>query len=398
MSETSEIKAHSVQEASSVAEGAGLPMALNRLVLYNFKSYEQAEFDFSAPVICITGNNGCGKTNLLDAIHYLSYCKSYFNPIDSQNIRQGEEQCSITAEVARGTSEEQLICAMRAGQRKIFKRNHKEYDRLADHIGWMPSVIITPYDGELIHEGSEVRRKFLDSTISQLSRPYLDHLIQYNHSLLQRNNLLKSMGQQRRFNAELLEPWDFQLVRHGEVIHEARTNYLKAYIPLFSTIYEEISGVAEIPSISYSSDLNDQKFGEILIANHERDRHAERTTVGIHKDELEFTLRGMSLKKYASQGQQKSFLIALKLAQFVYLRNIQRYNPILMLDDLFDKLDESRVSNLLSWLKRHQVGQVFITDTHSDRIPMLLDQLEMASETWNIQRDGQYIKLNNPQA
>lgn len=358
---------------------------LKKLSLYQFKSYANATLSFHERVVCLLGNNGAGKTNLLDAIHYLTACKSYFNAIDSQNILHSFSEAAINGEFELGGAPELIVCGIRKGQKKIFKKNHKEYERLADHVGFIPAVIITPYDIELILEGSEVRRKFIDSTISQHSRKYLDHLMAYNQALQQRNNLIKLMAAKGPLPAELLEPWDAQLIAYGEDIHHARMAFIDQFNPLFSDIYTAISGVNEAPALQYESDLSKAPFAELLVKSREKDRALERTSVGIHRDELSFSLNGFPLKKFASQGQQKSFLIALKLAQYQLLRNNCRKNPILLLDDLFDKLDANRVKNMLAWIQNNRAGQVFITDTDLVRIPQLLHQLSIPCEVWEIQ-------------
>jgi DNA replication and repair protein RecF len=361
-----------------------LRVKLERLTLYQFKNYASTELHFSAPVVCFLGNNGSGKTNLLDAIHYLSFSKSYFNTADSQNILHGEDQCSITGDFVRGELPEHIVCTLRKGLRKVFKRNHKEYDRMADHIGLLPSVIITPYDAELIYDGSEVRRKFMDSTISQRSAVYLDHLIQYNQALQQRNNLLKQMAERNQFTEELLEPWDFQLANHGRVLFEMRNSFVSEFTPLFERIYHFVTNGKETPKVGYTADLANSSFEDLLLKSRQKDRVLQRTCVGVHKDELEFELNGLSLKKFASQGQQKSFLISLKLAQLAYLKEHLKINPLLLLDDLYDKVDDGRVARLLLWLKENPCGQVFITDTNTERIPAILQRMHIDMQCFEV--------------
>lgn len=359
---------------------------LQHLSLYNFKNYDEAVLDFTKQVVCFVGDNGSGKTNLLDAIHYLSTCKSFFNPIDSQNIRLESDQCSITGEFRRDGHQEQIICTLRKNQRKVMKRNFKEYERLAEHIGLLPAVIVTPYDIELIWEGSEVRRKFLDATISSLSRSYLDQLVAYNHALLQRNNLLKSFGKSGKFNTEALEPWNYQLIEKGTFIYNERKKFIAEFTEEFAEVYSMISGGAEVTGINYESDLNDTDFETLLAKNADRDRILERTSAGVHRDDLDFTILNHPLKKYGSQGQQKSFLFALKLAQYQFLRHHQTMNPIIMLDDLFDKIDERRMNHILDWLAKNDVGQIFITDTHVTRIPEILGSRNLSYEVWEVNR------------
>jgi DNA replication and repair protein RecF len=369
---------------------------LTRLSLYQFKCYPEAHLTFSSPVVCFLGHNGAGKTNLLDAIHYLSFSKSYFNSVDAQNISSDKEECSITGEFVRGGQPELISCAWRKGQRKVLRRNQKEYDKLAQHIGLLPAVMITPYDVDLILEGSEVRRRFIDSTLSQISPAYLDHLVQYNQALQQRNALLKQLG--RSVTHDLTEPWDHQLAVHGEAIYAERSAFIEAFLPLFVQVYREISGGRETPSLRYSSDLHSGKLMDQLRDTLERDKALERTTKGIHKDELEFDLDDRMIRKFGSQGQQKSFLISLKLAQLMYLRDKSGMNPLLMLDDLYDKLDESRVHNLLRWIHDHHQGQLFITDTHPDRIPNLLKGLHISHEVWDVDQAACALKFRTNEA
>ncbi len=365
---------------------------LERLSLYNFKNYNEAALEFKNKVVCFAGNNGSGKTNLLDAIHYLSVCRSFFNPADSQNILTGNDQGSITGEFVRDEMPEQIVCGLRKGQRKVFKRNFKEYDKLADHIGLLPVVIITPYDIELIWEGSEVRRKFLDATISQQSRPYLEALVSYNHALLQRNNLLKNFGTRGGYSTDLLEPWDYLLIEHGNFIFEERKKFIEEFSQEFKSVYQTICEGREETEVVYESELLHTPLETLLKNNQDKDRILERTSSGIHKDDLDFSIGGMPLKKYASQGQQKSFLFALKFAQYRYIRQHQQHNPILLLDDLLDKIDEGRLMQILRWLKENETGQVFITDTHLLRIPKLLNDMQITNEVWKIS-NGTAVKV-----
>lgn len=357
---------------------------IEHLKLYNFKNYEEAELEFRHKVVCFTGDNGSGKTNLLDAIYYLCTSKSFFNPIDSQNIKNGHEQASITGDFIRDDMPETIVCGLRKSQRKLLKRNFKEYDKLADHIGLLPAVIITPYDIELIWEGSEYRRKFIDATISQHSKSYLEALLAYNHALNQRNNLLKSFGQKGGYAVESLEPWDYQLIEHGGFIYNERKKFIEEFVVDFRAAYQTICQGVENTDILYDSELHKFSMGEMLTANREKDRILERTTAGIHKDDLIFNIENMPVKKFGSQGQQKSFLFALKFAQYLFVRKHQQHNPLLLLDDLLDKIDEKRLIQILSWLKTHNTGQIFITDTHTKRIPELLKEIEMTHEVWEI--------------
>jgi len=353
-------------------------MFLQKLSLSNFKNYELADLVFSDKINCFTGNNGVGKTNLLDAIHYLSFCKSYFNPADTQNIRHGQEYFAINGSFQRnGDSPDLVQCVQKRNQRKRFLLNKKEYDRLADHIGHFPLVMISPYDRDLINEGSEVRRRYIDSVISQFDKLYLDDLIQYNKVLQQRNALLKSFAEKAYFDQSQLEIWDEQMVRLGTLLFEKRSLFLQSFIPIFQHYYTFLSGGVEKVDVNYDSQLGKAEMASLIRESLPRDRSAQFSTVGIHKDDLDFTLDGFQVKKYGSQGQQKSFVVAIKLAQFDYTRNVKGYKPILLLDDVFDKLDDMRVQQLISLVSKHNFGQVFITDTSEDRIRRIFDSMDI---------------------
>ena len=343
-------------------------MYLKKLSILNFKNYSEAEIEFSSQVNCLTGNNGEGKTNVLDAIHYLSFCKSFFNSIDSQNILHEAPFFLIQGSYASEDKDEEIYCGLKRNQKKQFKRNKKEYQRLADHIGLFPLVMISPADSELVTEGSESRRRFIDSVIAQFDRGYLEDLISYNKVLSHRNALLKQFADSRHFDIESLEIWDMQLIEYGTKVFEKRKNFINSFIAIFQKYYELISGGREQVGINYLSHLNDASFSDALIKALSRDRAMEYSTVGIHKDELEFTINGHALKKFASQGQQKSFLIALKLAQFDFIKNIKNVTPILLLDDIYDKLDDFRVKQLMELVCSDNFGQLFITDTHPTRL------------------------------
>jgi DNA replication and repair protein RecF len=357
---------------------------LQKLSLYNFKNYEELSIALHPQLNCFLGNNGSGKTNLLDAIYYLCNCKSYFNAVDSQNILFEGDQFALTGEFLRDHQPEQIVCSVRRNQRKIVKRNHKEYERLAEHIGLLPCVMITPYDIELIWDGSEVRRKFLDATLALLSRRYLDDLIAYNHALLQRNTVLKTYSKQSHFPDDFLEIWDAQLIDRATAIHEARASFLREFLGVFKRVYHEISGAAEEVSFEYSSELNEATMEQLLKNNNRRDKLLERTSAGVHRDDIDFSLEGNALKKFASQGQQKSFLFALKFAQYLFIKEAGGIKPVLLLDDFFDKIDERRVANIMTWLARNEVGQMFITDTGLNRMPDLLKASGLAFSAWKV--------------
>lgn len=352
-------------------------MWLKNITLLNFKNYASAELEFSKTVNAFVGNNGAGKTNLLDAIHYLCLCKSYFNPIDSQQIKTDEDLFLIQGDFDRKDKNEKITCGLKRNQKKQFKRNKKEYDKLADHIGLFPLVMISPYDINLIMDGSEERRRFIDNVISQTDSNYLDELISYNKHLLNRNALLKQVAATRKLDMTLLQILDEQLINSGNKIFEKRKEFLTRFIPLFNKHYRYISADAEEVSLTYQSQLSELDFETLLAQSIEKDRLLERTTTGIHKDELSFTIRDMPLKKFGSQGQQKSFLIALKLAQYSYLQEFKGFKPLLLLDDIFDKLDDLRVHKLMEMVSHHDFGQLFITDTGKERVLLVFKQIDV---------------------
>lgn len=344
-------------------------MWLRNLSILNFKNYDEASLEFLPEVNVLAGYNGSGKTNILDAIHYLSLCKSYFNPIDSQQIKLGTDWFMVQGNFEKDEIEYSIACSLKRNQKKVFKKDKKEYSRLADHIGLFPLVMISPADSSIVMEGSEERRKFMDNVISQTDASYLDSLIAYNRSLLQRNTVLKQVGRSGSLDLHLLEVLDMQLVEYGQLIYEKRKAFIAQFLPEFERHYSFLTEGAEQVNLSYDSQLHVADFSKLLSANYDRDRILERTSVGIHKDDLIFTIHDQfQLKKFGSQGQQKSFLIALKLAQYTYFRNIKGFKPLLLLDDIFDKLDDRRVRKLMEMVSNEEFGQLFITDTDAQRI------------------------------
>jgi DNA replication and repair protein RecF len=350
-------------------------MYLQQLSVINFKNYTEAELNFSEGVNAFTGNNGAGKTNLLDAIHYLSLCKSYFNPIDSQQIKQGADFFIINGTFNKNESKEAIACGVKRNQKKQFKRNKKDYQRLADHIGLFPLVMVSPYDISIIIEGSEERRKFIDNVISQTDNHYLDELIVYNKVLINRNALLKRIADTGRYDPELLAVFDEQLIASGSRIFEKRKAFMENFTVIFNKHYQFLSEDAEQVDLVYESQLLQDNFASLLKKSTERDRALERTTTGIHKDELQFAIHGMPMKKFGSQGQQKSFLIALKLAQYSFLYQQKGFKPLLLLDDIFDKLDDNRVTKLMQMVSNNDFGQVFITDTSAGKVENIFSSI-----------------------
>jgi DNA replication and repair protein RecF len=360
-------------------------MFLQKLSLANFKNYPEASLEFSDKINCFIGDNGAGKTNLLDAIYYLSFCKSYFNPIDTQNIRQGESFFAIHGTYHKnGDSPDTISCIQKLDQRKIFRINQKEYERLADHIGLLPLVMVSPYDRDLINEGSETRRKYLDGVISQFDKVYLDDLISYNKALAQRNALLKHFSESRTFDHTMLEIWDRQLTEYGHRIHDKRKEFLESFTPIFQHYFEYISEGKEKVTLKYESQLFERELDQLLAISVEKDRAARFTTSGIHKDDLELLISGNPLKKFGSQGQQKSYVVAIKLAQFDYTREVKGFKPILLFDDIFDKLDDKRVHQIIRLVSENSFGQVFITDTQRTRIEQVFLQVEIDHRIFEI--------------
>lgn len=342
-------------------------MFLKKLSIVNYKNITSKDFVFDANINCFVGNNGVGKTNLLDAVYHLGVGKGYFNSSASQSIRHGEEFYVIDGLFETQEREEQIVCSIKRGQKKIIKCNGKAYDKLADHIGKYPMVIISPADQDLIIEGSDVRRKFLDNVISQSDLEYLDKLIRYNRVLLQRNTLLKHFSENQYFDAETLSIYDEQLSEFGQFIYERRKLFMKAFLPIFEYQYQYISEGKENVNLTYESTLHQTNLATLLKQNIHKDRLLQHTSVGIHKDDLLFEIEGFPMKKYGSQGQQKSFLIALKLSQFEMIKKQLKVVPIFLLDDIFDKLDDNRVAKLVSLVTERHFGQLFITDTHYER-------------------------------
>lgn len=357
-------------------------MRLDRLILTNFKNYTEADIELCGNVNCFVGNNGAGKTNLLDAVYYLSFCKSYFNPVDSQNIRVGEEFFAIHGHYG----DDVVSCVQRRGQNKQMRWNKKAYKTLSEHIGKLPLVMITPSDTQLITGGSELRRKFVDGVISQTDRTYLEHLIQYNKALDQRNRLLKQMWDDRLWDAAMVEIWDEQLCRHGDYIYKTRSRFIGEFEPYFEEYYHWIAGAAEPGSIAYQ---RDERPLEIQLADsRQADRYALHTTCGPHKDDLQLMLSDdMPAKRFGSQGQQKSFALALKLAQFQYLLAATGQHPTLLLDDIFDKLDMLRVGQLIALVGSERFGQVLLTDTQPGRVQAIFEQLpNLEHKIFNVEK------------
>lgn len=342
-------------------------MFLKKISLFNYKNFSEATFEFDTKINCFVGKNGIGKTNILDAIYHLANGKSYFNPLAVQNIKHNEEFFVVDGEFEKNDRNEQIVCSLKKGQKKILKRNGKLYEKFSDHIGFIPLVIISPADRDLITEGSETRRKFIDSVISQLDSQYLQQLIQYQKTVAQRNALLKYFALNHVFEKDTLVIYNEQLNELGQSIFEKRKDFLEKFIPIFNNYYKEISNGSETVQLVYQSDLSEKNTLALLEENLSKDRALQYTSVGVHKDDLSFEIDNHPIKKFGSQGQQKSFLIALKLAQFDFVKKQSGEKPILLFDDIFDKLDEFRVAKIVSMVNNDEFGQLFISDTHAER-------------------------------
>ena len=369
-------------------------MRLNSLSILNYKNIRQTDLNFPAKINCFVGNNGMGKTNLLDAIYYLSFCKSHSNSIDNQNIQHDSDFLMIQGKYELRGNPEDIYCGIKRRQKKHFKRNKKEYSRLTDHIGLLPLVLISPDDDGLIAEGSDERRKFMDGVISQYNNQYLNALVQYNHALKQRNALLKD---ENMTDESLYEIWEEQMGLHGNYIYAERKQFIERFIPMFQQIYSFISDDNERVGLVYKSQLDEADLTEKLSQNRERDRIIGFSMNGIHKDELEMTLAGYPMKRVGSQGQNKTFIVSLKLAQFHFLKQTNGVKPILLLDDIFDKLDEKRVNKIVELVSGDEFGQIFISDTNSRHWEEILPRINQSSMIYNVV-DGEATESNNIQS
>lgn len=363
----------------------GLDMHLKRLNLINFKNYSELDIELCEGINCFVGSNGVGKTNLFDSIYYLSFCKSYFNPSDVQNIRHEEEFFVVQGEFVKNDAEENIYCGLKRNNRKIFKRNGTEYQKLADHIGFIPLVMVSPADSALILEGSEERRKYMNGVISQFDREYLDDLIRYNKVLIQRNKLLKDFARLRRFDEESLDVWDQQLALLDDRIFSTRKRFIDELLPIFQYYYDYIAQGHEVVELSYESQGNESNWYEALLANREKDRILQYSSVGIHRDDLKLELKGFPIKRQGSQGQQKTFLLALKLAQYDFLKKVSTYKPLILLDDVFDKLDAQRVTQIIRLVSEEHFGQTFITDTNAEHLSAILEQIPVEHRVFRVE-------------
>lgn len=350
-------------------------MHLKHINIINFKNIAQAEIAFKPGINCFVGANGSGKTNMLDVFYYLSFCKSYFGTADSQSIKHNEAFFVVQGEYNLRDEKEQIYCGIKRNQKKQFKRNKKEYTKLSDHIGLIPLVIISPSDEQLITEGSDLRRKYIDSVISQYDKIYLNRVIRYNRVLMQRNALLKQL-RERNGNLDELEIWDNQLVELGELIYGQRKDFITELEPVYRHYQSFIADGDEAVELLYRSHFQEGDFRTQLMETRQKDVMIGYTSRGVHKDDIDLLLDGYPIKRIASQGQKKTFLIALKLAQFDFLSKHSGIKPILLLDDIFDKLDEKRGGRLIDLVAKDHFKQIFITDTRQEHLDKLLVNID----------------------
>jgi DNA replication and repair protein RecF len=370
-------------------------MYIHKLSVVNFKNYSEASLTLHPKLNCFVGDNGTGKTNLLDAMYYLCMCKSYFNITDLYSIRYDEPFMVLQAEFINDEKIDELYCGLKRNQKKQFRRNKKEYAKLSDHIGTFPVVMVSPVDIQLIQDGSEERRKYMNSVISQYDKVYLNNTQQYNRILSQRNRLLKDNRNSDR-SEELLDVYDGQLVEYGNEIYRSRIKFIKKFIPVFNQYYNFISGGNELVELIYQSQLNDGDFAGQLKDTRGKDFRVQFTTVGIHKDDLILNLNGYPIKRIGSQGQQKTYLVSLKFAQFEFLRKIKNIPPLLLLDDVFDKLDVNRVTHILKLVGQDSFGQIFITHTRIDRMKNILVELGLGHSLFEVQHGKVNLLENTP--
>ncbi len=352
-------------------------LSIRSISLTQFRNYVQRKFVFTERIVGICGSNGTGKTNLLDAIYYLSFSKSYFSRPDSQNVHHGMQGLRLEGNYELNEDPQQITCILRENNRKELSLNGEEYKKFSDHLGRFPCVMIAPDDVVLITGGSEERRKFLDTLLSQINKSYLHNLIDYNKLLQQRNSLLKSAAETGHIDESLLQVLNEQLVDKGTAIFRERKQFLTGFLARTGAIYHRIAGKDDGLALGYESQLLHGEFAALLQANSQKDRQLQRTNAGIHRDDLSFSMDMMPFKAEASQGQRKSLLFALKLAEWETLKEIKGFTPILLLDDVFEKLDEQRMFQLLQWVCAESDGQVFITDTHGERLKTQLEAIDV---------------------
>lgn len=368
-------------------------MELKSLKLKNYKNISDCTISNLTKINCFVGNNGAGKTNIIDSVYFLTNTRSFFNHIDIQNIKFNENYLFLEGFININEVVDEVNASFSIDSGKIFKTNKKKHKKLADYYGTFPSVMITPYDIDLIHDASLVRRSFVDSVISLYDKEYLNILTNYNKVLLHRNSLLKSFFEKRTYENELLSIWDYKIINLSDIIYQKRQNFLSEFLPFFQNYYTYISEKSEIVTIEYKSDLNENKISYLLQKNITKDIASQRTNFGIHKDDFVFNINYQPMKKFASQGQQKTFVIALKFAQSDFIKKQTNIKPFLLLDDIFDKLDVLRVKNVVKLVAEEHFGQIFITHTDIEKLENILKPVGVNYSVYFV--DNGSAKQNN---
>jgi len=359
-------------------------MQLQTLNLLNYKNFSEISFEFDAKINCFVGKNGIGKTNILDSIYHLAYGKSYFNSVGVQNIKHTEDFFVLDGQFFKEDKIHKVVCSLKKGQKKVLKKNGIVYEKFSEHIGFVPLVIISPSDSDLISDGSENRRKFIDQILSQLDKNYLNQLIKYQKIILHRNSLLKHFAISNSFDDKMLLVYDEQLHVLGQFIHQKRKEFITDFIPVFHKYHSIITQDNEQVNLSYQSQLLDKEMFSLLRENLQKDRAIQHTSVGIHKDDLLFEIGNHPIKKFGSQGQQKSFLITLKLAQYQFVRELNKIKPIFLFDDVFDKLDKFRVEKIIDLVNQNTFGQIFLSDTDYNRAESVIKQTKQSYKMFEL--------------
>lgn len=357
---------------------------LKKISIINYKNILDKEYELDPKINCFVGDNGVGKTNILDAVYHLSMGKSYFNVKNDQLINRGKDYMLVDGVFELNNKNESIVFSLKIGEKKVLKRNGKPYKKFSNHIGLIPVVLISPYDNDLINEGSSERRKFIDSIISQNDKEYLINLIAYTRVIQNRNRLLKQYNRSVDFDLDTIKVYDDQIYKLSEPIFKARDKFIKEFTPLVLEKYKHISDDKEKISIEYKSDLINNHIENLIKDSFQKDVILQYTSVGLHKDDFVFNIDENRIKRFGSQGQQKSFLIALKLAQFDYLKNETGNSPILLMDDVFDKLDLMRVKRIVEIVNSTNFGQLFLSDTDKERIEKVLSSLNLSSKIFEV--------------
>ena len=357
---------------------------LKKISIINYKNILDKEYELDPKINCFVGDNGVGKTNILDAVYHLSMGKSYFNVKNDQLINRGKDYMLVDGVFELNNKNESIVFSLKIGEKKVLKRNGKPYKKFSNHIGLIPVVLISPYDNDLINEGSSERRKFIDSIISQNDKDYLINLIAYTRVIQNRNKLLKQYNRSVDFDLDTIKVYDDQIYKLSEPIFKARNKFIKEFTPLVLEKYKHISDDKEKISIEYKSDLINNHIENLIKDSFQKDVILQYTSVGLHKDDFVFNIDENRIKRFGSQGQQKSFLIALKLAQFDYLKNETGNSPILLMDDIFDKLDLMRVKRIVEIVNSTNFGQLFLSDTDKERIEKVLSSLNLSSKIFEV--------------